>query len=44
MQQGRVVELTVPIALSAARLGLVERLPTADSITLATARAFAATL
>lgn len=40
MQQGRLVELTAPIALSAARLSLAERLPMADSIMLATARAW----
>lgn len=38
MQQGTVVELTVPVALDAARLGLDERLTLSDSIMLATAR------
>ena len=39
MQQGLVVELTGPIALSAARLSADTKLPMADSIMLATARA-----
>jgi predicted nucleic acid-binding protein len=44
MQQGRVVDLTAPLALSAAKLSLEANLPLADSIILATARAFGATL
>ena len=44
MHQGRVVELTAPIALSAARISTDLRLPMADSIMLATARTFEATL
>ena len=44
MQQGATVELTVSLAVSAARLGLRERLPLADSVILATAHAFDATL
>ena len=44
MQQGRVVDLTAPLALSAAKLSLEANLPPADSIILATARAFGATL
>lgn len=44
MHQGRVVDLTSPLALSAARLSIEFRLPMADSIMLATARAFHATL
>ena len=44
MHQGRVVELTAPIALSAARISTDSRLPMADSIMLATARSFDATL
>ncbi len=44
MHQGRVVELTAPIALSAARISADSRLPMADSIMLATARTFEATL
>ncbi|MBU2601759.1 MAG: type II toxin-antitoxin system VapC family toxin [Actinobacteria bacterium] len=44
MQQGRVVELSSPLALSAARLSLEYNLPMADSIILATARAHGATL
>lgn len=44
MEQGHVVPLDARLALEAARLGLKERLPLADSIILATARAFEATL
>lgn len=44
MQQGRVVELTAPISLAAAHLSIQARLPMADSVMLATARAFDATL
>jgi predicted nucleic acid-binding protein len=44
MQQGEVVELTAPLALSAATLSVKHKLPMADSIMYATARAFAATL
>jgi predicted nucleic acid-binding protein len=44
MQQGRVVDLTTTIALAAARISLDVGLPTADSVMLACARAFDATL
>ena len=44
MQQGQVVELTSALALSAAQLSLKERLPMADSVILATARAYQAVL
>jgi toxin FitB len=44
MQQGNVVDLDVPIAISAAKLGLQHRLPLADSVVLATAVKFDATL
>ena len=44
MHQGRVVPLTGSLALDAARLVLARRLPLADSIVLATARRFGATL
>lgn len=44
MQQGRVMELTSPLALSAAHLSARHRLPMADSIMLATARMHEATL
>ncbi|MGE5229087.1 MAG: type II toxin-antitoxin system VapC family toxin [Deltaproteobacteria bacterium] len=44
MQQGSVVELTSPIALDAARTSAELGLPMADSIILATAHAFQATL
>lgn len=39
MQQGTVVDLDPALALSAARAGLDHRLPLADSIVYATARA-----
>jgi toxin FitB len=42
MRQGQVIELTATIALAAARVSLQNRLPMADSIMLATARAFSA--
>lgn len=44
MHQGQVVDLDAPLALAAARLRLRERLPLADSVMLATARAHKATL
>ncbi len=44
MHQGKVVDLDATLALAAARLSAVERLPLADSVILATARAFGATL
>lgn len=44
MQQGRVVDLTAAIAIEAVRVGSANGLPLADSIILATARAFDATL
>jgi toxin FitB len=44
MHQGRVVDLSAPLAIDAARLSRREALPMADSIMLATARAFGATL
>ena len=44
MYQGRIVELSAPLAIDAARLSRREALPTADSIMLATSRAFGATL
>lgn len=44
MQQGRVIELSSPLALSAARLSLEHRLPMADSMILASAKAHGATL
>jgi len=44
MQQAQVVDLDAALALSAARLGLKHQLPLADSIILATARSFDATL
>ena len=44
MHQGQVVDLNSAIALSAARLSTETNLPMADSIMLATARAYDATL
>lgn len=44
MQQGLVVELSAPLALSAATLGAQLKLPLADSVIYATARAHEATL
>lgn len=44
MRQGRVVGLDSTLALSAARLGFDRKLPLADSVMLATARAHDATL
>lgn len=44
MQQGQIVELSGPLALSAANLGVQHSLPLADSIIFATARAHDATL
>lgn len=44
MMQGTVVELDVRLAMNAARLSLELGLPMADSIILATARAYGATL
>ena len=40
MQQGTLVELTAPLALSAATLSAAHKLPMADSIMYATAMAF----
>lgn len=44
MQQGRVVDLDTTLALRAAKLGIEHKIPLADSILLATARVFEATL
>ena len=44
MEQGAVVDLNATLALAAAKLSSDFRLPMADSIMLATARAFDATL
>ena len=44
MQQGRIVDLDATLAMSAARLSQELKLPMADSIILATARAARATL
>lgn len=44
MLQGTVVDLTAAIALSAARISAEKRLPMADSVILATARAHDAVL
>jgi len=44
MAQGRVVELDTTLALETAKISAEEKLPMADSIMLATARAYDATL
>ena len=44
MHQGRVVDLDPTLALAAARLSALERLPLADSVMLATARSLGAIL
>lgn len=44
MQQGEIIDLDAALALRAARLGAVHRLPLADSIIYATAQACGATL
>jgi predicted nucleic acid-binding protein len=44
MQQGTTAELSASLALSAARISLNEKIPMADSIMLATARAYGAIL
>lgn len=44
MMQGRVIPLDIALALSAAKISLAMSLPMADSMILATARAFGATL
>jgi predicted nucleic acid-binding protein len=44
MQKGTVVDLTAPLAIAASKLGLEHNLPMADSIILATAREFNATV
>jgi len=44
MEQGRVIPLDAAIGLSATRISLAHQLPMADSVILATTRAFGATL
>ena len=44
MQQGKVIDLNSTLALSAAKISVEHRLPLADSVILATARANDATL
>ena len=44
MQKGTVVDLTSPLAIAASKLSLEHNLPMADSIILATAKEFDATL
>ncbi len=44
LQHGRVVDLDSALALSAAKIGVAIKLPLADSVILATARRFDATL
>jgi toxin FitB len=44
MQQGQVIDLDSPLALAAAKLSADSKLPPADSVVLATARRYEATL
>lgn len=44
LHQGQVVDLDSGLALSAAQLGIAHKLPLADSIILATAKQFGATI
>jgi len=44
LQHGQLIELTASLAIAAAQIGLNEKLPMADSIILATARAQNATI
>lgn len=44
LHQGQVVDLNSGLALSAAQLGIAHKLPLADSIILATAKQFSATI
>ena len=44
MRQGKTVELDASLALSAAKIGFTNKLPLADSVILATARRFDATV
>ena len=44
MQQGQVIDLDGPLALSAAKLSADDKLPLADSVVLASARRYEATL
>lgn len=44
MQQGTILELTLPLALEAARISLESNLPLADSVILATAQSCDAVL
>jgi len=44
MMQGQVIDLDIAIALSAAKISLAMSLPMADSVILATARAFGASV
>jgi predicted nucleic acid-binding protein len=44
MQKGRVVDLTANLAMEASKLSLRHDLPMADSIILATARAYRCTI
>ena len=44
MQKGTVVDLTVPLAIAASKISLEHNLPMADSIILATAKEFDATI
>ena len=44
MQKGKVIDLTTSLAMTASKLSITHNLPMADSIILATAKAYEATL
>ncbi|GBD98154.1 tRNA(fMet)-specific endonuclease VapC [bacterium BMS3Abin07] len=44
MQKGKVIALTTSLAMTASKLSITHNLPMADSVILATARAYEATL
>lgn len=44
MRKGRVVDLTAPMAIAASKISLEYKIPMADSIILATAKKFEATI
>lgn len=44
MKQGQIVDLTAPLAMAAANVSVTQALPLADSVILATARAYQAVL
>jgi predicted nucleic acid-binding protein len=44
MQKGKIIDLTIALAMSASKLGIQHNLPMADSIILATANAYQCTI